>query len=78
MDTDSLIVYIKTDGIYKEIAEDDETRFDTSNYKLDRALPKVKRKKVIGLMKDDLVGKIMTKFVRLRAKSYSYLINDSS
>ena len=78
MDTDSLIVYIKTDGIYKEIAEDVETRYDTSNYKLDGPLPKVKSKKVIGLMKDDLVGKIMTKFVRLRAKSYSYLINDSS
>ena len=32
MDTDSLIVYIKTDDIYKDIAEDVETRFDTSNY----------------------------------------------
>ena len=78
MDTDSLIVYIKTDGIYKEIAEDVETRYDTSNYKLDGPLPKVKSKKVIGLMKDDLVGKIMTKFVRLQAKSYSYFIDDSS
>ena len=28
MDTDSLIVYIKTDDIYKDIAEDVETRFD--------------------------------------------------
>ena len=32
MDTDSLIVYIKTDDIYKDIADDVETRFDTSNY----------------------------------------------
>ena len=32
MDTDSFIVYIKTDDIYKDIAEDVETRFDTSNY----------------------------------------------
>ena len=31
-DTDSFIVYIKTDDIYKDIAEDVETRFDTSNY----------------------------------------------
>ena len=32
MDTDSFIVYIKTDDIYKDFAEDVKTRFDTSNY----------------------------------------------
>ena len=53
MDTGSIIVYIKTDDIYKDIAEDVETRFDTSNYGLDRLLPKGKNKKVIGLMKDE-------------------------
>ena len=46
-----------------DIAEDVETRFDTSNYELDRPLPKEKNKKVIGLIKDELCGKIMTKFV---------------
>ena len=45
MDKDSFIVYIKTDDIYKDIAEDVETRFDTSNYELDRLLPKGKNKK---------------------------------
>ena len=40
MDTESFIVYIKTDDIYKDIAEDAETRFDVSNYELDRPLPK--------------------------------------
>ena len=60
------IVYIKTDDIYKDIAEYVQTRFDTSNYKLDRSLQKEKNEKVIGLMKN--VGiKIMTKFVGLRA-----------
>ena len=44
MDTDSFIVYIKTEDIYKDIAEDVETRFDTSNYELDRPLPKGKNK----------------------------------
>ena len=44
MDIDSFIVYIKTDDIYKDIAEDVETRFDISNYELDRLLPKGKKK----------------------------------
>ena len=61
--THLLIVYIKTDGIYKDIAEDDEARFDRPNYELDRLLPKEKNQKVIGLMKDKLGGKIMAKFV---------------
>ena len=74
MDTGSFIVYIKADDIYSDIAEDVETRIDTSNYELDRPLLKGKNKKVIGLMKDELGGKIMTKFVGLRAKTYSYLI----
>ena len=58
MDTDSFIVSIKSDDIYKDIAEDLETRFDTSNHELDKSLTKVKSKKVIGLMKDELGRKI--------------------
>ena len=77
------IVYIKTDDIYKDIPEDVETRFDTSNYELecnyiDRPLPKEKKKKVIRLMKDELGGKIMKKIIGLRAKTYSYLIDGGS
>ena len=78
MDSHSFIVYIKTDGIYKDITEDVETWSDTSNYELDRPLPKGKIKKVIELMNNELRGKIMVKFVGLKAKTYSYLINDSS
>ena len=36
MDTDSFIVDLKTDDIYKDIAEGVETRFDTSNFEIDR------------------------------------------
>ena len=70
LDTASFIVYIKTDEIYKDIAEDFETRFDTSNYKLDRPLPKRRKKEVIGLMKDKLGGTIVMKLVGLRTKTY--------
>ena len=61
-------MYIKTDDIYKGIAKDVETRFDTSHYELVRPLPKAKNKKGIWLMKDELGEKIMVKFVELRAK----------
>ena len=58
MDTESSIVHLKTDYIYKDIAEDVEGRFDTSNFGIDRSLPKGENKKVIGLMKDELGGQI--------------------
>ena len=45
MDTDSFIVYIKTDDIFEDISEDVETRFETSNYALDRLLIKGINKK---------------------------------
>ena len=45
MDTDSFIVYIKADDIYKDITDNVETRFDTSSYELDRPLQKIKNKK---------------------------------
>ena len=45
MDTDGFIVYIKTDDIYKDIAEDVETRFDTSNHELERSLAKGRYKR---------------------------------
>ena len=54
MDTDSFIVYIKIDDIYKDLAEDVETRSDASNYELDRPIPKGKNNKGIGLLKDEL------------------------
>ena len=72
------VVYIKTDDIYKDIAEDVVTRFDSSNYELERPLAKGKYKKFIGVVKDKLGGKILTKFVGSRAKTYSYLIDDGS
>ena len=68
MDTESFIVNVKTDYIYKEIAENVKTRFDTSNVELERPLPKGKYQKVIGLMNDELGGDVMTEVAVLRAK----------
>ena len=70
MDTGGFIVYIKTDDIYKDIAEDVEKRFDTSHYELERSLAKG-RYKGIRLMKNELERKVLTKYAGLRAKIYS-------
>ena len=67
MDTDSFIMNIKTNDFYEDIASDVENRFDTSNYEVNRPLPTGKNKKVIGLMKDELGGKIITEFVNFKA-----------
>ena len=50
MDTDSFIVRVKRDHIYKGVGEDAEARFETLNYEIDRLLPMAKNKQVIGLM----------------------------
>ena len=67
MDTDSFIMNIKTNDLYKDISNDVENRFDTSNYEVNRPLPTGKNKKIIGLMKE---------FVTLRPKTYSFLTDD--
>ena len=56
---------MKTEDFYKDIADDVEKRFDTSNYEVGRPLPKGKNIKVIGLMKDELGGRIITESVAL-------------
>ena len=90
MDTDSLVYEIKTEDFYTDIAEDVPARFDTSGYMglpsnpgfagpiPDRPLPIGLNKKVIGLMKDELGGAIITEFVALRQKLYSYKKLDGS
>ena len=84
MDMDSLVYNIETNDFYKDIAEDVQDRFDMSGYNPDgycvsrttegshRPLPVGLNKKVIGLMKDELGGEIMTEFVTLRPKMYAY------
>ena len=76
MDMDSFIMNIKTNDFYRDISDDVDNRFDTSSYEVKRPLPKGKNKKVIGLMKDELGGEIITEFIALRPKTYSYLTDN--
>ena len=84
MGTDSFIIHIILlfiiHDFYKDIADDVNICFDTSNYDENdkRHLPIGKSEKVIGLFKDVLRGKIMKEFCALRAKTYAYLIDDDS
>ena len=72
MDTDLLVYQIKTEDFYADIVDDVEERFDTSGYSGNRPLPIGLNYKVIGLMKDELGGDIMTEFVALRPKLYAF------
>ena len=76
MDTDRVIINIKSEDFYEDIAEDVEKRFDTSNYEVNRPLSTGKNEKLIGLIEDEPGGKIMTEFVASRPKTYSYLMDD--
>ena len=78
MDTDSFIIYIKTEDFYEDSSNDDEKWFDTSinNEEDKRPLLKGKNQKVIGLFEDELGGRIMEEFLALRAKTYTYLMDN--
>ena len=73
-DTDSFMYEIQTEEFYKDISEDVKHRFDTSDYppKHSSGIPSGFNKKVLGMFKDEAVGKVIDEFVGLRAKLYSY------
>ena len=80
MDTDSFVVHIFTEYFFENINNDVERWFDTSNYDKNdkRALQIGVNKKVIGTFKDELGGKVMKEFCALRAKTYTYLMDDDT
>ena len=79
-DTDSFIFHIITEDFFEDIADDVKIWFDTSNYdeNYERPILIGMNKKVIGLLKDELGGKILKEFVVLRAKTYVYVMDDDS
>ena len=79
-DTDSFIIYIKTEDFFGDISHDVEGWFDTSNYDKNDKIPppKGKNKKVPGLFKDKLGEKIIADFVELRPKTHAYLMDDGN
>ena len=80
MDNDSFIIHIETEDFYKDIAQDVNKQFDTSNYDKNdkRPLPVGKNKRVIGYFKDELGGKIMGKLFGPRAKTYAFKLDNDT
>ena len=78
-DTDSLAYEIQTEDFYRDISSDVKSKFDTSNYPKDHpsGILTGVNKKVIGMFKDEASGKQIAEFVGLRAKLYSYRVEDS-
>ena len=79
MDTNSFIIDIKTKDFYEDISYDVNKWFDTSDYDKTekKPLPIGRNKKVIGMFKDELNGKIMKEFCALRAKTYAFLLDET-
>ena len=75
MDTDSFVLNIFTEDFFEDINNDIERWFDKNDK---RPLQIGVNKKVIGMFKDELGGKIMKEFCALRAKTYTYLMEDDS
>ena len=77
-DTDSLMYEIETEDFYKDISKDVKDRFDTSDYPENHpsGIPTGINKKVLGMFKDEAAGKIIKEFVGLRAKLYSFIMED--
>ena len=77
-DTDSFLFEIQTEDFYKDISEDVKDRFDTSDYPENHpsGIPTGINKKVLGMFKDEAAGKVIKEFVGLRAKLYSYKMDE--
>ena len=77
-DTDSFLYEIQTEDFYKDIAGDVRDRFDTSDYPEGHpsGIPTGINKKVLGMFKDETAGKVIKEFVGLRAKLYSYKMDE--
>ena len=77
-DTDSFLYEIETEDFYKDISGDVKDRFDTSDYPENHpsGIPTGINKKVLGMFKDEAAGKRIKEFVGLRAKLYSFIMED--
>ena len=77
-DTDSLAYYIETEDFYKDISPDVWDKFDTSNFPENHksGIETNINKKVINMFKDEAGGEQIAEFVGLRAKLYSYRMDE--
>ena len=77
-DTDSFCYKITTENVYKDICEDRDEQYDTSDFPKDHICHSLKNKKIPGFMKDEMAGVPIVEFVGFRPKMYSVLLADGS
>ena len=75
-DTDSFVIEVETDDIYKDMYEDRHL-YDFSDYPTNHPNFSLTNKKVFGIYKYDLNGKIITEFTADKPKMYSYEYTDN-
>ena len=74
-DTDSFILHVETDDVYKDI-KDNQSQYDTSNYNNKHFLFSNENKKVLGKFKDELGGVPISEYVGLRPKMCSVIMKE--
>ena len=74
-DTDSFILHVETDDVYKDI-KDNQSQYDTSNYNNKHFLFSNENKKVLGKFKDELGGVPISEYIGLRPKMYSVITKE--
>ena len=76
-DTDSFIIEVQTDDIYKDMYEN-KNQYDFSEYPENHPNFDMLNKKVLGKFKDELKSKIITEFIALKPKMYSFEFIDNT
>jgi len=75
MDTDSLLILIKTEDVYEDMKNNMDL-YDMSDYRKEHPLHPNTNKKVLGKMKDECAGTPIAEYVGLKPKMYSILKSD--
>ena len=76
-DTDSFIIEVETDDMYKDMYEN-KNQYDFSEYPENHHNFDMSNKKVLGKFKDELKSKIITEFMALKPKMYSFEFIDNT
>ena len=76
-DTDSFVIQVETNDIYKDMLEN-KNLYDFSDYPINHTNYDITNKKVLGKFKDELNSLIISEFIGLKPKMYSFVYIDNN